>query len=72
MNKQGNGDSKRQHKWNVNSGVRNYVTAEDCYKKIAEAAYYISEQRGFTPGHELDDWLHAEAEVKKSLQETFQ
>lgn len=28
---------------------------------IAEAAYYRAEHRGFAPGHELDDWLQAEA-----------
>lgn len=32
-------------------------------RMIAEAAYYISAQRGFEPGHELDDWLAAEAQV---------
>lgn len=30
---------------------------------IAEAAYYHAEQRHFEPGHELDDWLRAEAEI---------
>ena len=30
---------------------------------IAEAAYYIAEQRGFEPGRELVDWLRAEREV---------
>ena len=32
-------------------------------RKIAEAAYYKSEQRGFTPCRELDDWLEAEREI---------
>lgn len=31
--------------------------------RIAEAAYWRAERRGFTPGHELDDWLHAEQEI---------
>lgn len=31
--------------------------------RIAEAAYWRAERRGFQPGHELDDWLHAEREV---------
>lgn len=31
--------------------------------RIAEAAYWRAERRGFAPGHELDDWLHAEQEV---------
>lgn len=30
---------------------------------IAEAAYYRAEHRGFESGHELDDWLAAEAEI---------
>jgi hypothetical protein len=31
--------------------------------RIAEAAYWRAERRGFAPGHELDDWLQAEKEV---------
>ena len=30
---------------------------------IAEVAYYKAERRGFEPGHELEDWLQAEAEI---------
>ena len=30
---------------------------------IAEAAYYHAERRHFVAGHELDDWLLAEAEI---------
>lgn len=30
---------------------------------IAAAAYYRAQQRGFAPGHELDDWLAASEEV---------
>jgi Protein of unknown function (DUF2934) len=30
---------------------------------ISDAAYYRAQQRGFEPGHELDDWLAAEAEI---------
>jgi Protein of unknown function (DUF2934) len=30
---------------------------------IAEAAYYIAEKRGFAPGHELEDWLKAKAQL---------
>jgi hypothetical protein len=32
-------------------------------RRIARAAYYRAEHRGFEPGHELDDWLAAEAEI---------
>jgi len=34
---------------------------------IAEAAYFQAERRGFAPGHELEDWLAAEIEIKKRL-----
>ena len=30
---------------------------------IAEAAYFMAENRGFIAGHELDDWLKAEKEI---------
>ena len=31
--------------------------------RIAEAAYWRAERRGFIAGHELDDWLEAEREI---------
>lgn len=31
--------------------------------RIAESAYWRAERRGFQPGYELEDWLHAEKEV---------
>lgn len=31
--------------------------------RIAQAAYRRAEQRGFYPGHEVEDWLAAEKEV---------
>ena len=34
---------------------------------IAQAAYFRAKHRGFEPGHELDDWLAAEAEVDTAL-----
>lgn len=38
-------------------------SATELYEMICEAAYYRAEKRGFTPGLEAEDWLHAEAEV---------
>jgi hypothetical protein len=35
---------------------------------IAEAAYYLAERRGFKPGHELEDWLAAEAMIDRAWQ----
>jgi hypothetical protein len=34
---------------------------------IAEAAYYCAERRGFEPGHEMEDWLEAEAQIEVML-----
>lgn len=34
---------------------------------ISEAAYYLAEQRGFEPGHDLEDWLAAENEIDAML-----
>ena len=34
---------------------------------IAQAAYLRAQRRGFAPGHELEDWLAAEAEVDAAL-----
>jgi hypothetical protein len=33
-------------------------------ERIARRAYEIAQRRGFSPGHELDDWLEAEREVE--------
>jgi hypothetical protein len=33
---------------------------------VAEAAYYCAEKRGFAPGHDLEDWLEAEARIDVS------
>ena len=44
------------------------VTAAEIRQLIEEAAYYKAERRGFAPGHELDDWIAAEAEVRRRLE----
>jgi hypothetical protein len=36
----------------------------DVADRIATAAYFLAECRGFEPGHELDDWLVAERQVR--------
>ena len=43
------------------------LTREELQKLIEEAAYYRAKQRGFEPGHELEDWIQAEAEVMRRL-----
>jgi type III secretory pathway component EscU len=37
-------------------------------KDIEAAAYLKAERRGFTPGHETEDWLDAEREVDEAAQ----
>ena len=37
---------------------------DELRRRIAEIAYYRAQQRGFSPGYELDDWLAAEAQVR--------
>ena len=36
---------------------------------IAVAAYFKAEKRGFEPGHEVEDWLEAEAELSDESEE---
>jgi len=37
---------------------------------IRDAAYYHYAKRGYAPGHELDDWLAAEAEIERVAPES--
>jgi hypothetical protein len=47
----------------LDNEARAEISPEELRKLISEAAYYRAKQRGFTPGHELEDWIPAEAEV---------
>ena len=49
------------------SAPRMALTREGRQALIAEKAYLRAERRGFTPGHETEDWLAAEAEVDALL-----
>ena len=42
-------------------------SSEELGGMIATAAYYLAAARNFTPGHELDDWLEAERNVRARL-----
>lgn len=37
----------------------------DREQQIREAAYFLYEARGCAPGHELEDWLAAEAVIEQ-------
>ena len=45
------------------------VDAEMRQQMIAAAAYFMAERRGFAAGHELEDWVAAEAAIEAQLQE---
>lgn len=45
--------------------TKNTVDDEDIVSKIAVAAYYKAQARGYEPGHEIQDWMEAEAEILK-------
>lgn len=41
-------------------------------KMVAERAYSKAEKRGFVSGHEMEDWLEAESEIKNQYFYWFQ
>ncbi|PWU19236.1 MAG: hypothetical protein C5B48_13820 [Candidatus Rokuibacteriota bacterium] len=43
------------------------VAPQERHQMIAEAAYYRAQQRGFSGGDPVQDWLEAEAEVATKL-----
>jgi len=43
---------------------QNTASADQLRKMIAESAYYRAEQRGFTGGNPVEDWIVAEREIK--------
>lgn len=48
-------------------GSRADLSPEEIYRLIQETAYYKAKARGFQPGHEVQDWIEAEAEVRMRL-----
>jgi len=45
---------------NPNPPANPQVISELHHQHICEAAYYLSEKRGFESGSEIDDWIEAE------------
>lgn len=41
---------------------------EQLYRMIQETAYFKAKARNFAPGHEVQDWIEAEAEVRQRLE----
>lgn len=44
------------------------LSPEDVYRLIQESAYFKAKERGFAPGNEVQDWIEAEAEVRRRLE----
>ena len=49
----------------VDSAAARMPAPADRDQAIREAAYALFEARGGEPGHELDDWLQAEAQMQQ-------
>lgn len=47
--------------------VNSELTPDERHRMIAEAAYRRAEQRGFTGGDPLQDWLEAEAAIELQM-----
>jgi hypothetical protein len=43
-------------------------TPEEIRAMISDLAYMRAQARNFEPGHELDDWIAAEGEIKERLE----
>jgi hypothetical protein len=51
----------------ISGNARAEMSPDELRKLVSEAAYYRAKQRGFTPGHEMEDWVQAEAEVLRRI-----
>ncbi len=49
----------------VKSEVRPNVVPINLEDEIRRLAYLLAERRGFEPGHEAEDWIAAEREVRQ-------
>jgi hypothetical protein len=50
------------------SGNSQSPTPEQLYRMIQEIAYFKAKARNFAPGHEVQDWIEAEAEVRRRIE----
>jgi hypothetical protein len=48
-------------------GAQDQLDADLRHRMISEAAYYLYTQRGYEDGHDVEDWLEAEAEIDHVL-----
>lgn len=58
--------SNRSPLFNPMRFVQPLPSADRRQAMVAEIAYFLAQQRDFQPGHDLDDWLTAEALVDQN------
>ena len=51
------------HRGEADTAPDTQTAAPDRWQRIQRRAYEIAQERGFTPGAELNDWLQAEREI---------
>jgi hypothetical protein len=52
------------------SGAAAAIDEDRRRQLIAAEAYFLAERRGFVAGHELEDWVAAEATVESRLRDS--
>ena len=60
--------TSQQREAPMNTDSRAQASPEEIRQLIAQAAYYRAKQRGFEPGHELEDWVQAESEILRRVE----
>jgi hypothetical protein len=65
----------RTHGRREGDALQDWLEAERAIRKDASSKwteanrpYHLAERRGFEPGHEMEDWLNAEAQVFAEIQ----
>lgn len=48
-------------------GKDHSAAAGERQNRVAEAAYYLAEKRGFEPGKDMEDWFMAEIVIDAEL-----
>jgi hypothetical protein len=61
------GDSSPQDRDPESGTTKNRFSGPEFYARVARKAYEFFERRGADHGHDLEDWLEAEREVKEEM-----
>jgi hypothetical protein len=52
----------------TSGATQSRFSPEEVYRLIQESAYFKAKARDFAPGHEVQDWIEAEQEVRQRLE----